>query len=158
MIDDVELLRRYAQDSSEDAFAELVRRHIDLVYSAALPRVGRDSHLAEDITQKVFSDLAQRAGSLAIRSSLAGWLYTRARLLATDVVRAEQRRRQREAEAQLMNESSGRQRPRMRIGDRLRPVLEQAVDELKPEDPQCRALCVFCEHRPLRLHRRPPPA
>lgn len=36
MTDDAELLRRYASDRAEDAFAELVRRYLDLVHSAAL--------------------------------------------------------------------------------------------------------------------------
>ena len=40
MPDDAELLRRYAGTRAEDAFAELVRRHLDGVYSAALRRVG----------------------------------------------------------------------------------------------------------------------
>ena len=147
MTDDVELLRRYAQDSAEDAFAELVRRHIDLVYAAALPRVGRDTHLAKDITQKVFIDLARRADSLAIRSSLAGWLYTRARFIATDVVRAEQRRRHREEQARLMNQLSA-QEPSAADWNRLRPALEQAVDELKQDDRDA-VLLSFFERRPF---------
>ena len=36
MSEDAELLRRYATENSEAAFAELIRRHVDLVYSAAL--------------------------------------------------------------------------------------------------------------------------
>jgi len=42
MTDDAELLRRYATDRSEAAFAELVRRHVDLVYSTALRQMGGD--------------------------------------------------------------------------------------------------------------------
>jgi hypothetical protein len=34
MSDEIELLRRYAEEGSEEAFRELVRRHIDLVYAA----------------------------------------------------------------------------------------------------------------------------
>jgi hypothetical protein len=40
---DTELFRRYADTGAEDAFAELVRRHVDGVYSAALRRVGGDT-------------------------------------------------------------------------------------------------------------------
>jgi hypothetical protein len=34
--DDMELVRRYTRDDSEEAFATLVSRHINLVYSVAL--------------------------------------------------------------------------------------------------------------------------
>ena len=57
---DADLLRAYAECGSEAAFAELVRRRVDLVYSAAL-RMVRDSHLAQDVTQRVFVALAQNA-------------------------------------------------------------------------------------------------
>ncbi|MBL9126001.1 MAG: hypothetical protein JNL97_00070, partial [Verrucomicrobiales bacterium] len=74
MTPDSELLRRYVQDGSEAAFTELVRRHVDLVYSAALRLVGGDRHLAQDVTQVVFLDLCRKARALARRESLAGWL------------------------------------------------------------------------------------
>ena len=64
MMPDTELLTRYANRRDEAAFCELVRRHLDHVYSTALRLVGRDTHLAEDVTQAVFTDLARKAGSL----------------------------------------------------------------------------------------------
>jgi len=48
MTTDLELLRRYAQQRSEEAFAALVNRHLDLVYSAALRQV-LSPQLAEEV-------------------------------------------------------------------------------------------------------------
>src|SRR5688572_6257471 len=107
MADDAELLRRYSREKSETAFAELVARHVDLVYSAAVRRVGGDAHAAADVTQHVFTALASKAPSLARDSVvLPAWLYATTRNHAVDYVRAERRRRSREEKAHLMNELS----------------------------------------------------
>ena len=66
--DDIQLLRRYANERSEEAFAELVRQRIGLVYSTALRQVNMDAHLAQEVTQGVFIDLARKAPSLIRRS------------------------------------------------------------------------------------------
>src|SRR5207247_105088 len=75
MGEDEQLLRRYAEEGSEPAFGELVRRHVDLVYSAALRMLNGDSHMAQDVTQNVFADLARKARRLPQGVLLAGWLY-----------------------------------------------------------------------------------
>ncbi len=100
---DQQLLREYAGPRWEAAFAELVRRHVDFVHSAAL-RMVRDAHLAEDVTQSVFAALAQNARQLVEHPVLAGWLHRTAQNLAANVVRSEVRRRAREQEAVAMNE------------------------------------------------------
>lgn len=100
---DQQLLRDYAARRSEPAFAELVRRHVDLVHSAAL-RMVRDAHLAEDVTQSAFVALAQNAASLTERPVLSGWLHRTAQNLAANAVRTEVRRRARETEAVAMND------------------------------------------------------
>lgn len=100
---DQQLLRIYAETRSEAAFAELVRRQVDLVYSAALRMVG-DAHQAQDITQATFVALAQNAAQLTTHPVLSGWLHRTAQNLAGKTVRTDVRRRQREQEAATMNE------------------------------------------------------
>src|ERR1051325_10577062 len=100
---DQQLLRDYFEGQSETAFSELVQRHIDFVYSAAL-RMVRDAQLAEDVTQAVFMALAQNAGQLTKHPVLSGWLHRTAQNLATKTVRSNVRRRAREEEAATMNE------------------------------------------------------
>ena len=86
MYDDALLLRRYSQQRSEDAFAELLKRHANLVYSAALRQV-HDAHLAEDVTQAVFIVLSRRAAALRPQIVLTGWLLDTTRRAALHAVR-----------------------------------------------------------------------
>jgi len=128
---DQQLLRDYAERRTEAAFAELVRRHVDLVYSAAL-RMVRDAHLAEDVTQGAFVALAQNAGQLADRSVLSGWLHRTAQNLAANAVRSEVRRRDREQEAVAMNELFAPE-PNA-IWEHIAPQLDAALGELSEPD------------------------
>ena len=75
MMDDEQLLGAYARERSESAFGELVARHIDFVYSAALRVVNGDGDLAQDVAQTVFIDLARKAGSLPRDVGLTGWQH-----------------------------------------------------------------------------------
>jgi RNA polymerase sigma factor (sigma-70 family) len=145
MTDDGELLRRYHDERSEEAFTELVQRHVNLVYFAALRRVGDDAHLADDVTQKVFADLARKAASLKDRSVLAGWLYTSTRFVAAQTVRSERRRRNHEQEAHTMHELHSASEPDW---DRLRPMIDEAMDELNEREREA-LLLRFFENRPL---------
>src|SRR5215204_6576997 len=103
MIDTRELLRQFAGKRCEAAFTELVARHIDLVYSVALRRLNGDTHLAQDITQLVFCDLARKAASLPADLVLAAWLYRHTTFRACEALRTEGRRRAREQTAVEMN-------------------------------------------------------
>ncbi|HWY74132.1 MAG TPA: RNA polymerase sigma factor [Verrucomicrobiae bacterium] len=100
---DQELLRGYAEEGSESAFSEVMRRHADLVYSVAL-RLVRDQQLAEDVSQRVFLALASNAVRLADRQVLAGWLHRTAHNLSANAVRADVRHRACEREAAAMND------------------------------------------------------
>jgi len=128
---DHDLLAQYARDQSEEAFAILVARHVNLVYSVALRHVS-NSHEAEDITQVVFLLLAKKAGSLSAKTVLSGWLYRAAQLTATNHLRMEKRRQRREQEVHmqsLVNETESEKWTEiapvldvamMRLGDRER--------------------------------------
>ena len=147
MADDGALLRDYAQSGSEDAFAELVRRHLDVVYSTALRAVNGDEPLAKDVCQSVFIDLARKASNLSSRSVLTGWLYTSACFAAAKAVRSERRRQAREQEAHAMQEQIiSTSEPA--DWDRIRPVFDAVMLELKAPDREALLLRYF-ERRSL---------
>lgn len=126
----MELLQEYATRHSEEAFATLVRRHIDLVYSAAL-RHTRNHHQAQEITQAVFVVLARKAPSLDSRTVLAGWLFQTARLTAANYVRGEIRRARREQEASMqanLDEQPSGPWPE------VAPLLNDAIAGLREKD------------------------
>jgi RNA polymerase sigma factor (sigma-70 family) len=100
-MDDWQLLKSYGRDDSQDAFTEIVRRHVNLVYSAALRQM-REAELARDVTQLVFANLARRARSLKPKGTLAGWLYRDASFTSREMLRRERRRVAREQEAVAM--------------------------------------------------------
>ncbi len=77
MTDSKTLLAEYAGTGSENAFRELVTRYFGLVYAAALRLVGGDTHLAEDVAQTAFADLARHARGLPGEVMLGGWLHVR---------------------------------------------------------------------------------
>jgi len=145
MTEDTELLRAYAENRSEAAFTELVKRHLGLVYRVALRKVGGDTHLAEDVAQNVFTALARKAGVLSRREVLTGWLFTSTHFAATKAVRTEQRRRDREQRAQTMNEFSS-DSATATDWERLRPMLDDLIHEL-PEVDREAVLLRFFEER-----------
>ncbi len=144
MTPDSELLGRYARTRSEEAFAELVRRHVNLVYSAALRQANGDAHLAQDVAQKVFTDLARKASSLSRHATLTGWLYTSAHFAAAKTARTEDRRRYREE--QFMREPTNESAPAA-DWEKLRPALDDAMHELQEKDREAILLRYF-ENKP----------
>jgi RNA polymerase sigma factor (sigma-70 family) len=104
MIDvhDQQDLQAFAQRGSNEAFAAIVGRHVDLVYSAALRQVFGNAHLAEDVTQTVFLQLARKARRLRGETVLGAWLLVATRYVARDALRSAGRRKRYETEAAMM--------------------------------------------------------
>ena len=130
MIDDMDLVRQYARCKSEEAFATLVSRHVNLVYSVALRQV-RDAHLAEEITQTVFIILARKARSLTSKTVISGWLYRTARYASAKALTMQRRRQHREQEAYMraqLNETDSD------AWTQIEPVLDTAMAHLGEKD------------------------
>lgn len=141
---DLELLKGYARDHAESAFDELVRRHIDVVYSAALRQV-RSSHLAEEVVQSVFTDLARNAATLKSDTVLTAWLYQVTRRTAIDVIRREARRKLREQIATEMNAVNTTTADWVHI----EPLLDEALSALDETD-RAAILLRYFENKSLR--------
>src|SRR5690606_5606514 len=91
MASDAELLHRYVALRDQGAFSELVQRHLGLVYASALRTSGRDA-LAQEIVQRVFTDLARKAAALQHHPALLAWLYRSTRYAAVAAIREDVRR------------------------------------------------------------------
>ena len=133
MTSDLDLLRQFARENSQDAFTEIVRRHVNLVYSAALRQV-RSPQLAEEIAQSVFADLARDAGKLNNATGgtpvLTPWLYSVTRRTAIDAIRKESRRQLREQIAVEMNDMNATANEWTQI----EPLLDDAMAALDETD------------------------
>lgn len=142
MSTDAELLQRYARQNDERAFAELVQRHLGFVYATAHRSTGGRAHLAEEIAQKIFTQLARKAASLLHHPILTGWLYRSTRYASLEVSRAELRR-------QRVNQSLATMPDTNSVTDtpvdweQLRPVLDEAMEGLKEQDREIMLLRFF---------------
>src|SRR5881409_2207929 len=146
MTDSQKLLAEYVQTGSEAAFRELVTRHINLVYSAALRLVEGDTHRAEDVAQTVFVDLAGKARALSPDVMLGGWLHRHTCFVAAKTMRGERRRQSRERQAVEMNvlqDNSGAD------FSSIAPILDEAINELSDAD-RTAILLRFFEQRDFR--------
>ena len=129
-LDDHDLLAVYVRDASEPAFATLVARYVNLVYSAALRFTGNPHH-SEEITQAVFIILARKAGGLRRSVVLSGWLYQTARLTAANFVKGEIRRQNREQEAYMQSTLN---EPETAAWRQIAPALDEAMGSLGEAD------------------------
>jgi RNA polymerase sigma factor (sigma-70 family) len=130
---------------SDAAFADIVARYADLVYSAALRQTG-EPESAREAAQAVFADLARKAATLPANVVLAGWLYRGARFAALGYLRAERRRQERETQAMQLLGANIASDPEWR---QLEPMLDEAMASL--DDPERDAVLLrFFQRRDLR--------
>ncbi|WP_438481553.1 RNA polymerase sigma factor [Oleiharenicola lentus] len=141
-MDDNDLLRDYAHTGSQRAFATLVERHVDLVYSAALRRTRGDPHRAKEVTQMVFIDLAKKASSLTRHTLLVGWLYRSTSWAASNLFRTEARRSAHEQQAakEICAEVENAATPDWH---EIRPWLDEALDQLRESEREAVLLRFF---------------
>jgi RNA polymerase sigma factor (sigma-70 family) len=127
---DIELLAEFAGSGCERAFAEVVSRHVDLVYSTAFRQV-QNASLAEEVTQAVFVLLARKARSLGSKTVVSAWLFRTARFASQDALKGEFRRKRREQQAfelQTANPASGE------AWREVAPKLDEALANLSEQD------------------------
>jgi len=146
MSDDDALLRLFAEKRSENAFEQLVSRHLGLVYAAALRLLAGDTHRAEDVAQAVFIELAAQARRLMSHPSLTSWLYVTTRNTAVKWIRSEKRRKSRERTFEETRASDSG--PEKALDwDRISPVLDQAICDLNAPEREALLLRFFQGHR-----------
>ena len=146
MTESQRLLAEYVQGSSEAAFREIVTRYLDLTYSTALRLVDGDAHLAQDVTQLVFIDLARMACTLSREVMLGGWLHRHCCFVARKVMRGERRRAARERQAIEMN--ALRDDSQVSVSE-IAHILDDAIDQLSTQD-RASIVLRFFEQRDFR--------
>jgi RNA polymerase sigma factor (sigma-70 family) len=134
---DRELLRRFAEKSDQAAFAVLVQRYSGMVLGVCRRSLANVQD-AEDACQATFLVLARKAASGRWRPSLANWLYTTARQVASNARVAAQRRARRESQAALPKVVSAAEQM---TGRELVAALDEALDSLHARYREPLVLC-----------------
>jgi len=144
---DFELLQRFVRQGEQAAFADVVRRHLDLVYGTALRKV-QEPGAAQEVAQNVFAALARKAWRFAPDDSLPAWLHKAALLEAKSWLRGEINRRRREATAAELGTTmkNSADQPAFHA---LVPLLDEALLSLREKD-RTALLLRFYESHSLR--------
>ena len=144
---DFELLQRFTREGEQSAFADVVRRHLDLVFATALRRV-EDPHAAQEVAQNVFVALARKAWRFAPDDSLPAWLHKAALLESRSWLRGELGRRRREQTATELGTTmkTAEDQPALAA---LVPLLDEALLSLREKD-RTALLLRFYESHSLR--------
>jgi RNA polymerase sigma factor (sigma-70 family) len=128
---DAMLLQEYARTREPGVLGELVGRHVDWVYSAALRMVG-DADLARDVTQAAFLVLVKKASTLEGKAVNA-WLFGVTRHAAKHALRERARRIRHERLAAMMIGKAASARngqPWVECWEEMAPKLEEVVGRL----------------------------
>lgn len=141
MLTDAHLLRGYAKHGSQDAFRQLVERHLPLVYRASLRQLNSDTHRAQDVAQMVFVALARQARSLATHPNLSAWLYSTTHRITCQAIRTEMRRRKREHV--WAEEAAETDRDDTSVWPAIAPVLDESIRALGTKDREAIILRFF---------------
>ncbi|HYE32683.1 MAG TPA: sigma-70 family RNA polymerase sigma factor [Methylomirabilota bacterium] len=127
---DQELLTEFASRKSDDAFALLVQRYIDLVYSVAVRRLGCPTN-AHDVVQAVFLILAKKAAHLSSQTTLPAWLYRTTLYACADFLKLEARRREREKAYTMETSDTAEKESSWQL---VAPHLDSALERLAEKD------------------------
>jgi len=142
---DFELLQRFTREGEQSAFADVVQRHLDLVYGTAMRKV-EDPGAAQEVAQNVFAALGRKAWQFAPDDSLPAWLHKAALLEAKSWLRHELGRRRREQIAAEMGTTMNTPDPAFAA---LVPLLDEALLSLGERD-RTALLLRFYENQSLR--------
>lgn len=144
---DFELLQRFARHGEQSAFADVVRRHLDLVFATALRKL-EDPGAAQEVAQNVFTVLARKAWQFAPDDSLPAWLHKAALLESKSWLRGELRRRRREQTAAELG-TTMKTPDEQPAFNALVPLLDEALLSLREKD-RTALLLRFYESQSLR--------
>jgi RNA polymerase sigma factor (sigma-70 family) len=144
-MNDAELLLRYRETGSEDAFRELVVRHLGMVHAVAHRQV-RNADWADEVAHAVFIALARKAGSLSEHTVLAGWLYRATHFAAAKLLRDEERRSRHEKEAAVGHLTDCSAEESTGGWSELAPLVFEALGSLSSKDRDA-ILLRFVENR-----------